>query len=226
MLAHSMPDPAPLPARLCDTWLAADGTRLTLRPVCATDVEHTLRFIAALSYAARYFRFGRGDFRIDESEARCLCSPNLAECVDFIVLAEMDGRSHGVGSGRYCLDADGLSAEFAVVVADAWQGQGIARKLIQTLLASAARNSLTRLYGRILSTNHRMLGLAQNLGFKQKPTDRAAVIEVEHLLNTQEGVSRRRGALQGQCTNPKASRHDVLNASCHACPWAPWANRR
>jgi len=185
MVVPHTPAPAPLPNRpYSSTWSTADGTPLILRPVCPDDVAHTLHFIDSLSYSARYFRFGRGDFRLDESEARCLCSPNLAQCADFLVLAEVHGHTREIASGRYCLDSDGLSAEFALVVADAWQGQGIARRLMQTLIDSATRNGLARLYGRILATNRPMIALAHHLGFTSKHTDSRAVVEVERLLST------------------------------------------
>ena len=70
-----------------------------------------------------------------------------------------------IGVARYVLDADQADAEFAIVVADGWQGRGIGRRLIERLAAIARRRGVRRLYGEILSTNRPMLELVRKLGF-------------------------------------------------------------
>jgi acetyltransferase len=66
---------------------------------------------------------------------------------------------------RYVLEADGRSCEFALVVADAWQGRSIGRRLMEKLIGVARARGLERLYGDVLSTNHRMLEFCARLGF-------------------------------------------------------------
>lgn len=250
MRAHPAPARVPSHHRPFNVWRAADGTTLTLRPVCPEDVERTLRFVESLSYGTRYFRFGRGDFRLKEAEARCICSPNPTECVEFIVLAAREGDEHEVASGRYCLDADGRGCEFALVVGDDWQGHGIARRLIATLIDSASRRGLARMYGRVLATNRSMIALAQRMGFHLKPTESRAVVEVERLLESDTATFPRMPPTQSMdgtapegpacllpgpqvCRNAarrakRGADHPAagVNASCRACPWAPWANHR
>jgi RimJ/RimL family protein N-acetyltransferase len=210
--------------------------------VCAEDVERTLRFMESLSYGTRYFRFGRGDFRLEEAEARCICSPNPTECVEFIVLAALEGDEQEVASGRYCLDTDGRSCEFALVVGDEWQGHGIARWLIAALVDSARRRGLARMYGRVLATNRSMIALAQRMGFRLKTTDSRAVVEIERMLDgeTMQSVSepapeRTTCLLPGPLVCRNSARRATrgadhaaagFSASCRACPWAPWANRQ
>jgi acetyltransferase len=65
---------------------------------------------------------------------------------------------------RYVRDADG-SAEFAIVIADSWQGRGIGSRMLARLAAIARQRGVRRLYGDILSVNRPMLGLVQKLGF-------------------------------------------------------------
>lgn len=242
MLAHPVPAPVLPQGRPFNAWRTADGTALTLRPVRPEDVERTLRFVASLSYGTRYFRFGRGDFRLEEAEARCICSPNPTECVEFIVLAALKDDEREVASGRYCLDADGRSCEFALVVGDEWQGHGIARRLVAALVGSAKRRGLARMYGRVLATNRSMIALAQRMGFHLKPTDSRAVVEIECMLDGDTTQPVIEPAPEGPacllpgpqvCRNAarRATRggdHPAagLNASCRACPWAPSATRQ
>jgi acetyltransferase len=76
----------------------------------------------------------------------------------------LDGETL-LGVARYVLDKDNESAEFAIVVADAWQGRGIGRRLLGKLVEVARRHGIKRLYGDILAMNRPMLELARKLGF-------------------------------------------------------------
>jgi acetyltransferase len=54
------------------------------------------------------------------------------------------------------------------VLADAWQGRGIGRRMLEKLMAVAARRGIKRMHGEILSTNAPMLGLMRKLGYRLK----------------------------------------------------------
>jgi acetyltransferase len=77
----------------------------------------------------------------------------------------LEGREILIGVARYVLDADGRGCEFALVIADAWQGRGIGRRMMQKLIAVARGRGLDRIYGDVLSTNRHMLNFCRNLGF-------------------------------------------------------------
>ena len=70
-----------------------------------------------------------------------------------------------LGVARYVRDHDNDDAEFAIVIADAWQGRGIGRRLLAKLIEAARRRGVKRLYGEILAINRPMLELARKLGF-------------------------------------------------------------
>jgi acetyltransferase len=55
--------------------------------------------------------------------------------------------------------------EFALIVGDAWQGQGVGRCLLTALIAEAGRRRLQRLIGHIAIDNRPMLKLARSCGF-------------------------------------------------------------
>ncbi len=72
----------------------------------------------------------------------------------------------------------GGSAEFAVVVADAWQGRGLGHALMRMLVGCARRRGFRRLVGNVLAANAPMLALVARLGFESRPDpdDREQVI--------------------------------------------------
>ena len=80
-----------------------------------------------------------------------------------------------IGVARYVSDRDSPSAEFAIVVADAWQGRGIGRRLLAKLADVARRRRVPRLYGDILRVNRPMLELVRKLGFSLGPHEDPAL---------------------------------------------------
>ena len=95
--------------------------------------------------------------------------------------AMLDGETL-LGVARYVLDKGDQAAEFALVVADSWQGRGIGRRLLAKLIEAARRRGVKVLYGDILATNRPMLALVSKLGFQlsrhEDPTLTRAVLEL------------------------------------------------
>jgi acetyltransferase len=70
------------------------------------------------------------------------------------------GASEGVGVARYVRDCKTPdAAEVAVLVVDAYQGQGIGKRLLALLAAAAKARGIRRLGGIVLADNDPMLGL-------------------------------------------------------------------
>jgi acetyltransferase len=82
---------------------------------------------------------------------------------------------------QYALD-DPASAEFALVVADAWQGQGLGRRLLERLLERAAEAGVRKLNGFVLADNAPMRALAARFGFDCTPDRDPELVRVERRL--------------------------------------------
>jgi GNAT superfamily N-acetyltransferase len=95
-----------------------------------------------------------------------------------------------VAEARFVVDESGQQAEFAVVVADDWQRLGLARRLLESLLRSAAEEGLQRLVGDVLATNSAMLALARGLGFRvlRHPDGGAQIVRVQRDLQALRGA--------------------------------------
>ena len=57
-------------------------------------------------------------------------------------------------------------AEFAILIADAWQGMGIGTELLKLLVKIGRAEKLQRITGRILAENTTMLEVSRNIGFE------------------------------------------------------------
>ncbi|HEV7187463.1 MAG TPA: GNAT family N-acetyltransferase [Blastococcus sp.] len=69
-----------------------------------------------------------------------------------------------VGVARYDRSpADPATAEFAIVVEDAWQGAGLGRQLLTELVALASTRGITTLTATVQRDNDRVIGLIRRL---------------------------------------------------------------
>lgn len=82
-----------------------------------------------------------------------------------VAVRQVRGTQTLVGHAGWQVDGPGR-AEFALVVADAHQGQGIGRQLVRALLASAAQRGLDHLHASVLADNQAMLGLLRQAGMR------------------------------------------------------------
>jgi acetyltransferase len=82
-----------------------------------------------------------------------------------LVVQREGGDEAIVADARYVRDAsdDGV-AEFAIAVADEWQGRGLGRALLARLVDQARRQGLRRLLGDVLHENRRMMALVREAG--------------------------------------------------------------
>ena len=173
------------PTRLIDVWTLADGRRVTVRPMLPQDAALEQALVRALSPASRYQRFFAPIRELPEAWLQRLTQIDYRLQQALIIETFVEGRALAVAEARYVIsEDDALSAEFAVVVADDWQRQGLARRLLCTLLRMAAEQGLRQLYGDVLATNHGMLSLARGLGFEalRHPDGGAMVLRVQRGL--------------------------------------------
>ena len=77
-----------------------------------------------------------------------------------------DGRERIVGVVRYLRNPDGETCEFAVAVADAWQGRRLGATLMGAIIDAARAKGLRQIEGFVLGSNARMIGLMGYLGFR------------------------------------------------------------
>lgn len=167
----------PYPAELEGEIVLRDGTRATLRPMRPEDVELVKQFFGGLSERSRYQRFMQSLKALPPQMLARFTQLDYDRELALVVLHD----NKFIAVGRYAPNADGESAEFALVVADAWQAKGIGRILLERLREEARKAGYKELYGYIMQANHEMLDLAQRLGFTKESQEGADVTVVSHL---------------------------------------------
>lgn len=151
----------PYPAALEDEIALRDGRKVRVRPIRPDDGALLKVFFSGLSERSRYQRFMHHVTEL--SPAMLARFTQIDYRRELALLALQGGELLAVG--RYSPDDDGRSAEFALVVADAWQGKGLGRSLLARLVKAAREAGYEALYGHILDANRDMLDLARKLGF-------------------------------------------------------------
>jgi acetyltransferase len=153
----------PYPVELEGEIVLRDGTRIPVRPMRPEDAPLELRFFSGLSEHSRFQRFMQ---HLPQLPPRMLARFTQLDYDRELALVALDPKSgEFIGVGRYSPNPDGTTAEFALVVADAWQGKGVGRELLERLCEAARNAGYEALYGYILEANREMLDLAQRLGF-------------------------------------------------------------
>jgi acetyltransferase len=128
-----------------------------------------------LSPASRRLRFHGGVQQLPAAWLHRMVQPDAASELALLATIERDGREVCVGEARYARsdDAGDRTREFALVVADGWQGLGIGKVLLRSLGRHAARHGVRRLVGDVLHDNAPMIDLARRLGYtlRSHPSD-------------------------------------------------------
>jgi len=143
------------------------------------DADLEKRFFDGLSERSRYQRFMQ--YLPTLPPAMLARFTQLDYDRELALVALDPQRSRFVAVGRYAPNQDGTTAEFALTVADDWQGKGIGRALLERLCQCARAAGYTALYGHILDANREMLDLAARLGFVEQRREGSSVTVVRKL---------------------------------------------
>jgi GNAT superfamily N-acetyltransferase len=130
------------------------------RPVRPDDRAGFYRMWPRLSRETIYRRFHAPVHRLPAETVRRLVEVDhdLREAV----VADLGGEVLGVA--RYDRSpTDPTTAEFAIVVEDAWQGVGIGRQLLNDLVALAAERGVRELTATTQPDNAQVIGLIRRL---------------------------------------------------------------
>ena len=162
------------PAHLVSRSLLPDGTPIAIRPIRATDKRIELEFLRGLSRDTRYQRLLSARDLLPGELRRLTEIDYDHEMALIATIATDDGADEReIGVARYVRDADGETAELAIVIGDCWQRRGLGARLLSNLIDAARNGGVRTLTGITLSTNLAMLRLAKKLGFtlKYQPGD-------------------------------------------------------
>jgi acetyltransferase len=155
------------PSTLETTLTLRDGRRVRVRSIRPADASMDLAFFDRLSRESRYMRFMQHLPELTPTLVQQFTQIDDSREMALVALDDASGEEAIVGIARYVAEIgqERESGEFAIVIADAWQGNGLGRALMERLIDGARRHGLRRLVGSILAVNTSMLALAIALGF-------------------------------------------------------------
>ena len=155
----------PYPSHLSTRWQLPDGTNITIRPIRPEDAEMEQAFIRNLSPESRFSRFMNMLQELTPTMLARFTQIDYDREMALIATTNESNKEVELGVARYAINPDGDSCEFALVVADAWQGRGIGARLMGCLMGAARARGLRIMQGDVLANNTSMLKLLDMLGF-------------------------------------------------------------
>lgn len=152
-----------------ETSFQSDHGKVTIRPIRPEDAALEQEFIQHLSPQARYFRFMNTLRELSPAQLIRFTQIDYDREMAFVAVLESEAGETEIGVARYVTNPDGESCEFAIVVADQWQGQGLARRLMAAVIDAARGRGLRFMTGDFLGENLRMIKFVTSLGFVVSP---------------------------------------------------------
>lgn len=161
--------PEDYPHELTEQAFLDDGMPIAFRAMRPDDDQRLNRLFYRLSPESLYLRFFTPTPRPNAAAMKRLVNVDYVDRLALVALID----DEIVGVARYdrlaasappALRVDPGEAEAAVIVEDAWQGHGIATRLLWRLTAAAVDRGIDAFTGTILASNSTMIGLLSVLG--------------------------------------------------------------
>lgn len=171
-----------IPGDLSESWRAADGTPVQLRPIMPKDGPALASFVSALSRASRQARFPGAADTLSQAQLAELVEPDFDHHVGFVMTVPDEGRDRIIGEARFMIDGTTGSADITLVVADAWQRHGIGTQALLAVARAAARRGVRWLRADVACSNRAALSLLHHCGFTRTPHPEEDGLLQLHLL--------------------------------------------
>ncbi len=155
----------PYPHELIQHYQLANGSNIIIRPIRPEDAVMEKDFVHRLSERSKYFRFMQSLHELTPEMIVRFTQIDYDREMAFVALSENENMPHELGVGRYMMNPDGLSVEFALVVADDCQCMGIGSRIMKTLMQTAKSKGMSFFESEVLLANNPMLSLVKKLGF-------------------------------------------------------------
>jgi len=142
---------------------------ITIRSIQPEDADIEQAFVQQLSPETRRRRFLAAVRELTPYALERFTQPHFPQEQALIATISEDGAEKEIGVARYAGEPGGTNAEFAIVIADEYQGKGLGRCMMLELLEAANDVGLRQLDGLVLRDNRQMLQMVRNLGFRIEP---------------------------------------------------------
>ncbi|MFN3706373.1 MAG: GNAT family N-acetyltransferase, partial [Thermoflexales bacterium] len=173
----------PYPAQYIAPFVLNDGTHVLIRPIRPEDEPLLVEFHKTLSEQSVYLRYFHPiplSERIAHERLTRICFVNYEREIALVAeRRDARGDPHVIGVGRLIKLRGGLEAEFAVLVTDAYQQQGLGRELLSRLVQIGRQEGVVRIMADILPENTGMIRVSEQVGFTCKYNADEGVVKAE-----------------------------------------------
>lgn len=174
----------PYPTQYVSSWTTRNGMQVTIRPIRPEDEPLMIKLHHTLSEESvffRYFHLIKLSQRIAHERLTRLCFLDYDREMALVVDYENPetGEHEVLAVGRLSKLHGTSEAEFAILVSDRYQCQGLGTELLKRLLEVGRDEQLRLISAEILTENSAMQRVCEKLGFRIYPTVDASVVRAE-----------------------------------------------
>ncbi|BAZ10040.1 GCN5-related N-acetyltransferase [Calothrix sp. NIES-4071] len=179
-----LPKPAirPYPEQYVSDWTMKNSMKVTIRPIRPEDELLMIQFHQNLSQESVYFRYFhliKLSQRVAHERLTRLCFIDYDR--EMALVADYDNPKTGMNEilavGRLSKLHSKNQAEFALIVTDEYQHQGLGSELLKRLLQVGRDEKLSEINAEILLENRGMQRVCQRLGFTIQSTTDVSVVK-------------------------------------------------
>lgn len=163
-----------------------DGTVVQLRPIRPEDEPRWIALLRSCSPETIRSRFRLSLSEPTHEMAARYCFIDYDRELALVAEGVGEGDHPLMGIGRLVSDPDHRTAEFAVLVADDWQGRGLGLLLTRTCVDVARTWGVRRLSAETDSGNLRMVSSFRESGWTLRPSEEAGRVVAELVLDSDD----------------------------------------
>jgi len=161
----------PYPNQYVTPWKMKNKAATVIRPIKPEDEPQMVKFHETLSEESvynRYFSALKLSQRVAHERLIRICFNDYDREIALVAeLKTPKGEEKKIlGVGRLSKQHGRNEAEFAVLVSDSWQTQGLGTELLRRLIEIGRVEKLDRITGQVLADNHAMHHICRKVGFK------------------------------------------------------------
>ncbi len=153
-----------------------DGREVRLRPIKPEDEPMWHAMLDACSRESLWFRFRHVFQETTHEMATRFCFIDYDREMAIVAEIDSDGERKLVGVGRLVAGADHRDADYAVLVADAWQTQGLGSLITDFCLEIAVKWGVRRVWAEVPADHPRTISLFENRHFTFSEPDAGEVL--------------------------------------------------
>jgi acetyltransferase len=174
----------PYPTKYVSEWTTKSGTDVRIRPIRPEDEPLMVKFHEPLSEHSIYMRYFRA-LNLDQRTAHerltriCFIDYDREMALVATRVSPETGDREIIGVGRLSKTFSGDEAEFALLISDRFQGEGLGSELLMRLLNVARNEEIKKVNAYMLPENRAMRKIAENLGFTFKREDDLLKAEIQ-----------------------------------------------